>query len=287
MSRNRRRAAPWWAARPSQRAFTLIELLVVIAIIAILAAMLLPALATAKERANRANCVSNMRQWGLGCLLYADDFNTWFPVTLAGANPLNIINGGYYTRWLWFGTPKFKVEQSWNQPAGCAFQSLGLLYPSKLAGSGGVYYCPSLNAKKSPLGSLYYSPILTSDDGGNVRGSYIYNPWVRDPDGTDSSVPGDKKHLRKYQKTGDLLARKLFGIDFMDWTQYDPKTAAIDINGINFAHSRSKGWNVLFSDASVTFVKITPEITDLWKKGEFPSQYDIQGICDFARIVER
>jgi prepilin-type N-terminal cleavage/methylation domain-containing protein len=272
----------------SKRGFTLIELLVVIAIIAILAAMLLPALASAKERANRANCVSNMRQWGLGCMLYAEDNNTWFPVTMAGANPVNIINGGYYTRWLWYGTPNTKVQQNWNQPAGSAFQSLGLLYPSKLAGNGGGFYCPSLNAKKSPLGSMYYNPILTSDDGGNVRGSYIYNPWVLDPSGTDSSVPSDKKHLRKYQKTSDILmGRRLFGIDFLDQTQYNPTAQSIDVNSLNFAHGRSKGWNVLFSDVSVSFTKLTPEVTELWKKGEFPSQYDIQGICDFARIVER
>src|SRR5277367_4632745 len=66
-------------ASPETGAFTLIELLVVIAIIAILAAMLLPALARAKESGKRIACLNNLRQLGLAAQMYAGDSQGFYP----------------------------------------------------------------------------------------------------------------------------------------------------------------------------------------------------------------
>ena len=86
--------------------FTLIELLVVIAIITVLAALLMPALASARERGRRATCLSNQRQIFVGAQVYVSDFDNWLP---PGSNPatgdLATTSGGtgrwgnYYVFW--------------------------------------------------------------------------------------------------------------------------------------------------------------------------------------------
>ena len=117
----------------SIRAFTLIELLVVIAIIAILAALLLPALAMAKARASQAQCVSDVKQVGLGLRLWAHDNEDKFPWQQSVTNGGTLNQQGVVDDWTLnflvasneLGTPKIlycptdknegkRMEETWS-----------------------------------------------------------------------------------------------------------------------------------------------------------------------------
>jgi prepilin-type N-terminal cleavage/methylation domain-containing protein len=84
-------------AAPFHFGFTLVELLVVIGIIAVLIAILLPVLQRAKEAANRTNCSSNLRQWGIALTAYAGDNKGNFPYN--GLPRPGVPVGGFDTSW--------------------------------------------------------------------------------------------------------------------------------------------------------------------------------------------
>ena len=157
------------------RAFTLIELLVVIAIIAILAAMLLPALSAAKQKAQKTNCLSSMRQWGIAIQLYAGDAADWIP--REGTD-----NGGQYAPdtgstttgspdddFAWFNTlPSLVADHplSFYYHLTGSFQSR---YPFPGNGKGKLWVCPSAQVNSGDV----FGSTTTFGTGGKY-GFFMY-----------------------------------------------------------------------------------------------------------------
>src|SRR5271169_3122744 len=131
--------------RTARAGFTLIELLVVIAIIAILAALLLPALARAKQKGQQAVCLSNLKETGLAFEMYLDEHGDYFPDR---RDLKSSLPGGYHP---WTSWPPSDPRAGW-------------------AATNFINYCPNLNiwycptAVNSPTGNAIQSVQATSND---------------------------------------------------------------------------------------------------------------------------
>ncbi|MEP6663985.1 MAG: type II secretion system protein [Verrucomicrobiota bacterium] len=209
----------------TRRAFTLIELLVVIAIIAILAGLLLPALAKAKAKANKAKCFSNMRQVSLALNMYEQDN--------AGKMP-----------------PRSAASYYFNEPAAPA-NCLKVLVP--YCGFK-IFACPT--AVKHT--DLNLKPTVTSDS------SYCPNAVVLGRSSTAISRPSNIVFLQEMWarmnavfQQAEIATLDVNANTFSEWHMYAQSSAfnSWKLNDESLSNVHEKGGNLIFVDGHVEFKK--------------------------------
>jgi prepilin-type N-terminal cleavage/methylation domain-containing protein len=175
------------AAKANRSAFTLIELLVVIAIIAILAALLLPALARAKQKGQEAVCLSNLHQIGLAFVMSLGDQNDHFPDR---RDLKSSLPGGYHP---WTTWPPSDPRAGW-------------------AATNFLSYCPNWNvwscpaAVNSTTGNAIQSVQASSDDTNTPPCRYWAWRFDRTNDMSDPTMLEDFWGKSQSQAVSDLQA---------------------------------------------------------------------------------
>jgi prepilin-type N-terminal cleavage/methylation domain-containing protein len=236
-----------------RRGFTLIELLVVIAIIAILAAMLLPALASAKNKALRVQCVNNLRQLGIGTIIYAQENQERLPK--CNFDP----DAGVGQPWNAYG---LFVNGPGSGPVNVAASesaNLGILYKNRQITTGATYYDPGMKPSADiPIKFEFkdYAP-WPSWNGGQVRGNYIYYPQSKT---RSASSPAAENWSRLAIKTLDLQADRSLVTDLIyTWRTIPHRSARYPV-----------GLEVLWGDNHVSFSTTKTAFNQLkyWDPGD-------------------
>jgi len=249
--------------RHSGNGFTLVELLVVIGIIATLIALLLPALNKAREQARVVQCLSNMKQIGLGIQMYMQANRQMLPVRATPA-----ADGGG-----WSFIPNTAI-QGWNPTTqtGTRVQGLGLLYLGKYVTTSRVMYCPSELSWSENLdsASAWWATSFGGQQNtewrnctaGNLNSSYIYrwacenndhNSWQNLTYGGTPNLnlaSGQLEVMNSAKRRGmngrGILIDQVMG-------GYPSSYLSPGCNGRDTAHRG--GGNALFYDGSARFLK--------------------------------
>jgi prepilin-type N-terminal cleavage/methylation domain-containing protein/prepilin-type processing-associated H-X9-DG protein len=227
-----------------RRGFTLIELLVVIAIIAILAAILFPVFAQARSKARQTSCLSNMKQIGLGLIMYAQDYDE----TLAGVDPSNGYAAGHNHNLGWnapftAGVPA--TYRNWARDVQPYIKNFG------------IYVCPSAFPR-------------TSFNGGNPpfnECNKVANPTCFD---TSYALNGlaESRTLAAIPAPADIIFLREFSI-YSRTAQTRPRRNSAssprfrEFNHILYDFIHNEGSNLLFCDGHAKWrKKVSLRFTD-------------------------